>query len=298
RGRNDVGGVPGKKKTAVLHGLDDKTVHLGDVLLQDRPFNQFPTFLRGESSLELLPNSFVGPKPQILIRGALDIKAADLRRAHAEQSETALVISVDQLLRRRRRLRENAQPSEGIIALENRERARGNGGTADAMETVAAGNEIAGQLGFLSFMQEKNPGPRRVKIVDADFFGFKEKRAAESEPCIHEVFDDFALGIDRDGAAGQVREIDAMGAPAEAQINAVMHEPFALHSLAHAHFSEQVGGVLFEEAGADALLTILAAVQFEHNGSNSPLMQQMAEHKARRAGADDANLGAHPIHTR
>ena len=153
---------------------------------------------------------------KILVWRALDVQAADLRRAHAEQGEAALMIGVDQLLRRRWRLRENTQPSERIIPLVNGKGACGNGGAADAVKAVAAGNEIAGEFGLLSAVLEKNPRPRSRKVAHADVLDFKKDRRAAGMARVDEVLDNFALCVNRDAAPGQIREIDAMRAPAEA----------------------------------------------------------------------------------
>jgi hypothetical protein len=48
--------------------------------------------------LKLLPNLLVRPEGKILLRRALDIKAADLWRTHAEQGKAALMIGVNQFL--------------------------------------------------------------------------------------------------------------------------------------------------------------------------------------------------------
>ena len=60
-----------------------------------------------------------------------------------KQREAALVVGVDQLVRGRRRLRQDAEPGERIDALEDGQHARRNRRPADAMEAVAAGDEVA-----------------------------------------------------------------------------------------------------------------------------------------------------------
>src|ERR1700733_5381013 len=67
--------------------------------------------------MQLLPDSRVGPVANALVCRHLEIEAADSRRTHAEQCETALVIAVDQLLARWRDACEDAEPGEGILAL-------------------------------------------------------------------------------------------------------------------------------------------------------------------------------------
>src|SRR6202050_2492786 len=93
-----------------------------------------------------MPNFFVRPERNVFLGLALNIQAADLRRAHAEEGETAVMVSVDKLLRRRRGLGENAEPAERGSPLEYGESACRDGGAAHAVEPVATGDEIAKEL--------------------------------------------------------------------------------------------------------------------------------------------------------
>src|SRR5207244_12277799 len=89
----------------------------------------------------------------VFIRLALEIEAADFFRAHAKQGEPAIVIGVNQFLGRGGCIRQNAKPPEGIDPLVLDKNAGGNAGPAYAMEPVASGNKIAGQLArFLIFL--------------------------------------------------------------------------------------------------------------------------------------------------
>jgi hypothetical protein len=135
-----------------------------------------------------LPDFIVGPIQDVFIRTALQVKPTDARRTHAEQRKTAFVICVDELFRRRRRLHEYAQPSERIEAFESGEHALGHRRSADAMITIAAGDEIAYQLPRLAILEKANRGPgrrRRVsEIVDAGVCDFKMYLAASGQPCV------------------------------------------------------------------------------------------------------------------
>ena len=135
---------------------------------------------------------------------------------------------------------------------------------------------------------------RVIEIVDAGVGDFKVNLAAGGESRVGEIFYDFVLRVDGDGfSAGEVREIDAMRAAAETQIDSVVHQAFALQAFAHAGFFQQVYRALFENTGAHALLHVLAAAIFENDGFDAVEMQQMREHQACGPGADDANLRAH-----
>src|SRR6185436_18942337 len=93
-----------------------------------------------------LPDAAVGPVLQLVVRVALEVQALDLRRARADQREAAIVVRVDQLVGGRRRLDQDAEPAEGIDARELAPCARGNRRPRDAVEAVAAADEIALEL--------------------------------------------------------------------------------------------------------------------------------------------------------
>lgn len=105
---------------------------------------------------------------------------------------------------------------------------------------------------------------RAIEIVDGGVFDFEENLAASGEPRIGQILDYLVLRVDRDAfAAGEFREIDAMGAFAKAQIHAVMDEAFALEACADGCFFQQVHSPLLQDAGAHAFLDVLAATIFE-----------------------------------
>src|ERR1019366_5694718 len=101
---------------------------------------------RVEAGAQLAPERVVAPAFHLVVERALHVIAAARRRAHAAEGKAALVVGVDEFVRNRRRLREHAEPAEGIDALEGLERALGDALAADAVVTVAAGDEVAVQL--------------------------------------------------------------------------------------------------------------------------------------------------------
>ncbi len=111
-----------------------------------------------EPDLQFLPDFLVRPIQEVFVGAALEIEAADVRRAHAEQGETALVVGVDEFFRGRRGFGENAQPGERIHAIESGEHAFGYRRAADAMKAVAAGDEIADQFARLAVFAKADGG--------------------------------------------------------------------------------------------------------------------------------------------
>src|SRR4051794_308030 len=138
-----MGGIASQEQPAKLHRLDYEATHGGDAALADRPFLQLPAVVRRQAGVQFLPDPLFGPSVELLLRPALDIEAAELRRAHAVQRETALMISVDQLMSRGGNFRENAEPGERIGFFKDTQRRLGKRRPAHAMKAIAAGNEVA-----------------------------------------------------------------------------------------------------------------------------------------------------------
>src|ERR1700691_3296934 len=134
--------VSREKESSILHRLNHKTAHAGHALLQNLSFSELPS-IRGQSNLELPPNLLVAPKRNILVGFALKVEATDVRSPHGEQSESAIMVGINQFFRRRRRLRQNAQPAKRILPHIFDKHSRWNAGTANSVEAVASGDKIA-----------------------------------------------------------------------------------------------------------------------------------------------------------
>src|SRR5262249_46384028 len=135
-----------EEEPAEPHRLDDEAAHLDDALLEDRPFGQRPAVVGREPGLELRPDSLVRPVGDVVVGIALEVEALDLRRARADQGEAALVVVVDQLFSGPRRPGEDAEPAERVQPRVLGQPSRRYGWPRDAVEAVAAGDEVAGQL--------------------------------------------------------------------------------------------------------------------------------------------------------
>ena len=87
-------------------------------------------------------------------------------------------------------------------------------------------------------------------------------------------------------------EVDAVTAAAEAQLDAMMREAFALKAFADAGFDQQIDGALLQYAGAHAVLDVFAVATLEHDRVDARKMQQMRQQQAGRPRADNAYLRA------
>src|SRR5207244_671551 len=90
--------------------------------------------------------------------------------------------------------------------------------------------------------------------------------AAIVEPPLDQVFDDLLLAVDGDTPAGQCAEIDPVLLALKAQLDAVVDQAFASHSVADAGRAQEVSRSLFEHAGAHARLDVVPAAGLEHDG--------------------------------
>ena len=138
---------------------------------------------------------------------------------------------------------------------------------ADAMEAVAAGDEVAGDLagGILATVTDQRlpageAGERDVAHLEMD-------GAAGGEACGDQILDQLVLAIDRDAlAAGERGKVDPVSVPGEADLDPVMGQALAPHPFAQAGRDEDVDGSLLEHPGANAVLDIVAAAILEHDG--------------------------------
>src|SRR5207247_1938460 len=79
------------------------------------------------------------------------------------------------------------------------------------------------------------------------------------EAPLDQVFDDLLLAVDGDAPAGQCAEINSVLLALKAQLDAVVDQAFASHSVADAGRAQEVGRSLFEHAGAHARLDVVPA---------------------------------------
>ena len=129
---------------------------------------------------------------------------------------------VDVLLGGRRRLAQDAVPGEGVDFLEYGQHARRDGAPGDSVGAVAAGDEVAGELGDLVAVTVSYFRLLGGEVVDAEVLHPEQQRPRGIDPSLHQVLDDLVLRVDRDLlAAGKRREVDALITAVEAQDDAL-----------------------------------------------------------------------------
>ena len=105
-----------------------------------------------------------------------------------------------------------------------------------------------------------------------------------------QVLDDLGLAVDHDAAPGQIAQRDAMALAVELELDPVVHQPLAAHAIAHTGLLEQVDRSLLEDSRPDPVLAVLAAARLEDHRVDALQLQELRQHQAGRACADDADL--------
>ena len=83
-----------------------------------------------------------------------------------------------------------------------------------------------------------------------------------------------------------------MVARAETQDDALVRQAIRLHARADAGFDQQLFDDVFQDAGANAVLDVVARAGFQDDRFDAAQVQQVRQQQAGRARADDADLGA------
>ena len=160
------------------------------------------------------------------------------------------------------------------------------------MEAVAAGNVPARHLALLAAVAKGNPRRVAVQAAEGHAVHFEEDRASGGQARLHQVFDHFALPVNRNRAPGQFPHRDAMAAPAEAQFHPFMNQALAPQAFARACLLEHLHGALLQHAGAQPMLDVSAALRLDDHACDALAEEELREQQSRRAGADDPYLRA------
>ena len=120
------------------------------------------------------------------------------------------------------RIGQDAEPAERVDAVIHGEVRRRNGGAADAVEAVAAGDEVALERLLASGGAIGDPGRAGLEALDCHVLGFEDDRRVRLHPGGDQVPHHLVLAVDGDVLAGQRFEIDAVAHAAEEDLRAAM----------------------------------------------------------------------------
>ena len=133
--------------------------------------------------------------------------------------------------------------------------------------------------------------------MQLNVFGLVVGHAAGVLAAIDEIAGHFGLAVDHDVlAAGQFRQVDAMGVVLTGDGEAVMRKTFGMHPRAGAGLFQHFDRALLKHAGAHAREHMLEAGALEDQRLYTDVVQQLAEQQAGRAGANDADLSGQRLH--
>jgi len=156
------------------------------------------------------------------------------------------------------------------------------------MESVAAGDEVAGEFMAGAVLDVADNRMVGVEIMQADIGGVVNRGEAGLVAGVHQVPCHLGLAIDRDGlAAGGAFQVEPVADPAEQQLDAVMDQSFMMQPLGDADFLEQADGALFQHAGPNPRQHIVAVLALQDDIVDAVAMQQLAQQHAGRPRADD-----------
>src|SRR3984957_906674 len=144
--RHDVGGVAGEEHAPEPHRLGHETAQRRDALFDRRSGDEEVRRLLIQTPFQLIPESLIRPLIDVIVETALHVVTAAMRRAHAAKGKSPGMVGIDKFVADRWRLRQDSEPAERIDSLKGLDRRRLHAGAADAMESVATGDEVAGDL--------------------------------------------------------------------------------------------------------------------------------------------------------
>src|SRR5690349_12900103 len=121
---------------------------------------------------------------------------------------------------RRRTLRQDSEPPEWVVPLEHAEHAIGDAGPADAMESIASGDEVAADFLLAAFVPEPDLGLLAAQVVDAYVAHLKQKRTAVSQTALDQILHHLLLAINGNTLIHERLEVDTVQAALDADIDA------------------------------------------------------------------------------
>ncbi len=164
----------------------------------------------------------------------------------------------------------------------------------DAVEAVAAGDEIAAQLLLDAVVPVAHERRVAVEAVQRDALGLVDRRPANVVAALHQVARDLGLAIHGHAAAREPLEVDAVQLVVEGELGTAVAQSFALEAYADAGVLQQLHRRLLKHAGADARQHVVGRALLEDHVVDPGFMQQLPEQQARRPGPDDRDLGTSP----
>src|SRR5690606_26872073 len=200
------------------------------------------------------------------------------------------------LRRTGRRLAQDPEPREGVLA-EVPARLRPRHRRADdAVRAVGAHNEVGVDLERPSVaVGREDAGTVGCRALDALRGDPEPQVLSRCEPCRDEVLERLVLRVQPHAPPDERREVDAVPLTREPQLDAVVTVSDGARAAELAELVEHLDGALLEDAGADRLLDLLALAAVDHDRVDAGDAEQVREQQPGGAGADDGDAGAYGL---
>jgi hypothetical protein len=88
-------------------------------------------------------------------------------------------------------------------------------------------------------------------------------------------------------------EINVAANAANANLNAIVNEAFAVHTRTRAALVDKVYGALLDDASSNTTQNVVPRLALENNTVDFVLVQKLTEQEARRPGTYNGDLSAH-----
>jgi len=229
----------------------------------------------------------------MIIEPALQIQPAAGARAHGAQREASFVTGIDQFGRHWWLIDQDSQPAERVHPLIEFEHVLGNAFAADAVKTVAAGDEIALDLLLNTAAAVAHAGAAMLDLVQAHIRGLIQRLSAGGQASIHEIARDLGLAVDDHALADQGLKVDAVPLTAEGNLDTVVGQAVPVHAVTHAGLIKKLGSALFNHSGPDPAQYIVGTALLKYDVRYAVLAQQLPQQQAGGSGADNGDLSTH-----
>ncbi len=186
---------------------------------------------------------------------------------------------VDQFVRTRRDIRENAQPTERIDPFECPDGIGRNTGARHAAKAIAACDEIGCERLCHAILDEGTLGFTPAKSCNVTASALNTVDNPDASPRIHQIARDLGLAIDGDMFAGEGLQIDADAPVRVADGEPLVREPLRRQTISDPGQAEQVHGSLLEHARPDPGQDMRAGSMFENDVIDARASEQCTEHQ-------------------
>ena len=245
--------------------------------------------------LQLLPDAVVRPLGDVLVRRGTGCRGAcasgERRLSSAKPRGCAC--------RRARPIdggdvREDPEPAERVLALERPQDLSGSPGRQTPWNPSQPAITSQSSRCSLAVVRVRTYGRVAVEVVHRDVVHLEQERQPVVEPRGDQILDHLGLPVDDDRrAAGQLAHRDVVALAVELEIDAVVDDPLAVQPLADSRAASSRSTVPCSSTPARMRVSTYSRLRSSSTTDSIPARcEQPREGQPRRAGADDADLGA------